>query len=49
MYIYIKHSHYRPVDPEVSGRLRLPESGTPALEGGIGCQPYVYIYIYTYG
>jgi hypothetical protein len=29
----IKHSHYRPLGPENSGRLRLPDSVSSALEG----------------
>jgi hypothetical protein len=30
----VKHFHYRPMGPEGSGRLRLPDSVTSALEGG---------------
>jgi hypothetical protein len=29
--VKVKHSHYRPMEPE---RLRLPDSVTSALEGG---------------
>jgi hypothetical protein len=30
----VKHSHYGPMGPRGSGRLRVPESVTLALEGG---------------
>jgi hypothetical protein len=32
--IKVKHSHYRPMGPRGSGKLRLPDSMTSAREGG---------------
>jgi hypothetical protein len=32
--VKVKHSHYRSMSPDGSGRLRLPDSVTSALEGG---------------